>query len=153
MRVQRIYNQDLLRSVLLKPELWATLQESEGTSPDEFYPDLETNTALALIGEDNALHGFVVFDQTYHSIADTVAALAPEFWGHRDNVALGKLACAEILKTSPRIHKLVASIPVPDKQVLRYYQRLGFQREGINRKSFLRSGTLLDQYYVGKTRD
>ena len=136
-------------------ELWNSVSEDGSVGKEEYAAtvDMEGMYVLALLTghEDTLIHGFVIGRHITSTVVETHVAISPDFWGHEDNVPLGKLACTWLL-TLPGVEKLVASIPVPDKQVLRYSQRVGFQREGVNKQSFLRNGELLDQYYVGMTK-
>lgn len=156
MRIQRIYNAELLAEVVTDDQLWNAVSEDGSVGKTEYRQllDMEAMYVLALIsGEDNTeLHGFVIGRHHTNTVIETHVAIRPEYWGHDDNVRLGQLACTW-LRTLEGVEKLVASIPVPDKEVLRYSQRVGFKREGVNKKSFLRNGELLDQYYVGMTNE
>lgn len=152
MRVKRIFNRELLMSVLGKPDLWKVMNEDGVGSPEEYRPSMGRLSAIALLGDEDALHGFLVGTHRTQTVMDVHVAIDPAFWGAKANVALGRAGCKELFDLHPRVHKLVAAIPVTDKQVLRYAQRVGFQREGINRASFLRNGELLDQTYVGLQR-
>jgi RimJ/RimL family protein N-acetyltransferase len=151
MRVQRVYNQELLRSVILQPRLWKAISEDGSIGPDQYYPDMESIYAIALTHED-ALHGFVLGREYTDSVSEIHIAIAPDYWGHEHNVELGKMGTTALFEQTGA-QKLVASIPVDDKEVLRFAQRVGFQREGVNKQSFRRDGQLLDQYYVGLTRE
>jgi RimJ/RimL family protein N-acetyltransferase len=154
MRVTRVYNQELVTDMLRHPKLWEVMSEDTAVAPEEFSLDLADLFAIALLSGDNddRLHGFIIGAYRTDTIVEAHVAIHPDLWGHKDNLALAKLGVAElIIKTGA--HKLVASIPTTDTEVLRLAQRVGFKREGVNRKSFLRNGELLDQYYVGFTRD
>lgn len=151
MRAIRTRNVDLFRSVVCKDRLWNAISEDDSIGKDEYYPDPDGVILVALLDDDNLLHGFVVGRVITDSVAEAHIAIDPDLWGHKDNVDLGKLGCEVLYKETGAI-KLVASIPVTDKEVLRYAQRVGFQREGINKASFRRNGEVLDQYYVGMAR-
>lgn len=151
MRVKRILNQALLREVMLKPRLWNAVSEDDSCTPEEYWPNLESLIAIAL-ADDDVLHGFLLSRVISDSVNDVHIAIDPDHWGNPKNVQLSKLGCEYLFEQRPRLKKLVAAIPVTDSQVLRFAQRVGFQREGINKASFLRGGELLDQYYVGLKR-
>ena len=153
MRVQRVNNARLVESVLTEPDLWDAISEDDGGAPEDYCIDLDGMYAIALLGgEEDELIGFVLGRHYTDTIIETHVAISPKHWGNEDNVELGREAIQLLLEASGA-DKLVASIPVTDKEVLRFAQRVGFQREGINKKSFRRDGELLDQYYVGLTRE
>ncbi len=152
MRAVRTKNVELFRSVLLKDSLWEAISEDGSIGKDEYFPNPEGIIMVALLGEDDTLHGFVVGRKITDSIVESHVAIDPDHWGHEANVELGKLGM-QVLKRETGAIKAVASIPVDDKEVLRYAQRVGFQREGVNKASFRRGGEVLDQYYVGMKLD
>ena len=152
MRVQRLRNRELLAELITKPRLWETITEDEfGDIKDYTAPDLDRIVAMAML-EDDELHGFILGRPMTPSIVETHVVIDPDKWGHEANVPLAHLALDELFRETGAA-KFVACIPVTDAQVLRYAQRAGFKREGVNKQSFLRKGELLDQYYVGLTRE
>lgn len=151
MKATRIYNQALFKQVLTKPRLWNAISEDDSGTEDDFNPDLTRMIVLALTTEEG-LHGFLIARPLNASVTEVHIAIDPDKWGHKDNVQLGALACEWVFDNDPRTIKLVAAIPVTDVQVLRFAQRVGFQREGVNKASFIRNGEVLDQYYVGLQR-
>lgn len=138
--------------MLTETRLWATINEDTGPTVEDFFLDTDVVFAVALLGDDDDLHGFVLAHPLSGTVVSTHVCISVDYWGHKDNVHLAKLA-VELIFEIPGIQKQVASIPVTDKEVLRFAQRVGFQREGMNRSSFLRNGELLDQYYVGLTQE
>jgi L-amino acid N-acyltransferase YncA len=74
--------------------------------------------------------------------------LLPEHMDHTRRKALGKLFMKTIGKDVSPL-KLETNIPKSDTVKLRYFQQIGFKREGICRNSIVVDGTLQDQYYLG----
>ena len=148
MRLQRIYNQELVRGILTDPEIWYTFAE-DGSEPDDFFPDLNTVPCFAII--DEVPLGFMFLRDLSYSVCEVQVVLPPEQWSNKEIITAVKGAIEVVLENY--VPKVVASVPQPDKQVLRFYQRIGFQREGINKLSFVRDGELYNQYYVGMTRE
>lgn len=50
------------------------------------------------------------------------------------------------------IQKINVIIPFSHKSVHSFALKVGFQDEGINRKSFLKNSVIYDQWYMGMTR-
>lgn len=48
--------------------------------------------------------------------------------------------------------KIVAEIPEMFPNVIKFGEKMGFQREGINRKSYMKNGQICDQVYMGLSR-
>jgi len=148
LRVQTTSNVDLIKEVLNDQRLYEVTTE-DGTGPLEtFNPDVIDTIWVALI-DDETIIGFMIAEQVSKAVLSVHVAIRSDEWGNsKRNVELGKQAIA-LLLSAETIHKVVAQIPVEDQHVLRYAQRVGLRREGINRESFLRKGKLLDQYYMG----
>lgn len=147
MEVKKTRNAELIKE-LLDDETLHSVTSEDGTDPSSFEPDVYASTWLALVDDEETIRGFMVLIPTGRVTASIHVIIRPEFWGDsKTNVALGKLSVAYAFDHG--IRKLTAEIPTEDIEVLRYAQRVGFKREGINRSSFLRNGELLDQTYVG----
>ena len=147
MRVQRTVNAELIKEVLSDQRLWSASTE-DGTVPvEEFWPDCEAKVWLALIDSNDQIRGFLVGDVVSKAQVRVHIAIRSEYWGDKENVALGKLGLEWYQEQGAK--KIIATIPTEDTQVLRFAQRCGLKREGINKQSFLRNGEMLDQYYLG----
>jgi RimJ/RimL family protein N-acetyltransferase len=57
-----------------------------------------------------------------------------------------------IYDNAPKYVKITALIPVIHKNVKLFAKRIGFKEEGINRKSYLKDGKVIDQWLLGITR-
>ena len=151
MRAIATRNVELIREVLTDARLWEVCHEDGAPGPDHFVPETEYSKWIALVDHQDNFRGFVLASPLSNTMADVHVMIRPEYWGWAGNVELGKLA-VQWLWDNTTYKKLVACIPVSDKQVFRYACRVGFKREGVNRASFLRNGELLDQYYMGLQR-
>lgn len=66
----------------------------------------------------------------------------------------GRLILEWFVNDCPKqYHKLNAEIPEVYPEVYHFTKGFGFQDEGINRKSIMKDGVLIDQYRLGTTRD
>lgn len=148
MEVRRTHNAAFIAGIVGDEKLWTLINE-DGDSLDPATIETEHSIWLGLIDGQQNVRGFVIVIPKGRTEAELHVAIRPEYWGDSEtNVALGKLAVADaIARTGAR--KLTAQIPTTDHQVVRYAQRVGFQREGVNKKSYLRGGELLDQYHMG----
>ena len=54
---------------------------------------------------------------------------------------------------APSFQKLISKIPVTFPDVYGFAKKCGFQDEGLDRKSILREGVLIDRYALGITRE
>lgn len=113
-----------------------------------FVPDVERSMWLAL-SKDDTLRGFAVLSVD----SDHGARLAFEFPEEPNVMEAKALVSAAWVVLPSTIVKLTALVPVAAAARVRLYQRAGFLREGVNRKSVVGTdGRLEDQYYLGLTR-
>lgn len=149
MHVQRIYNPDLVRDLLLTPQMRAVVVEDN--DPDLTDLSLDNAYAIALL-KDDTLYGIVLGVPSTFNVLSVTIHINPQYWGDKETVPLTKLALAELF-TESDARKMVSTVPIEDANHLRHFQRVGFKREGVCKASFLRNGIMLDQYYVGLIRD
>lgn len=148
MEVRRTHNVDLILETVAEPRLFAASNE-DGATPEELRIDTRRVTWLALIDDERNVRGFVVGVPRGRATMELHVAIKPQFWGDsKPNVELGKMAVAWLAEHGG-VRKFVACIPTEDKQVVRYAQRVGLQREGVNKQSYLRNGEMIDQYHLG----
>ena len=69
-------------------------------------------------------------------------------WKHRDGKQAGKDLLAYLQKTGSTC-KFEVMIPETSKNVLRYYSRIGYKREGVSRQSARIDDELVDQVMMG----
>lgn len=72
----------------------------------------------------------------------------------RGTVELGREILAWVVdNAAPRYQKINTRVPVIYKDVIRFAKALGFQCEGIDRKSIMKKGVLVDRQNLGITFD
>ena len=149
MRIVRTQNTDLIRSVVCDPQVWAARAHDAAPAPEDWVPNTEPCIWLALLdGEPQTLRGMVLAMPESPLVYDMHIAILPQYWRSRDNVELGKAAIDWIFSHTPAL-KVVAQVPEDSPPVLRFAQRVGFKREGVNKQSAVRKGRLIDQTYLG----
>ncbi len=79
------------------------------------------------------------------------ANVIPSMWGSKRGTALCQQALAMAFEDTGAL-KFVAQVPDSSPETQKMAEAIGFSREGINTKSFLRDGVLHDQVYFGMTR-
>ena len=58
-----------------------------------------------------------------------------------------------ILNNIPGFHKLTSCVPQSQRHVLQYALKMGMVKEGVNRWSFAKNNSIMDQILVGITRE
>lgn len=150
-KATRTYNADLVRSIMLRPEILATVAE-DGQDPADYQPDVEGDCWLVMTAPDDVLVGLYCLDARNAVTVEIHAQVLPE---HRKvySKATGEAALGWILENMPECHKVTASVPAIYPNVLKFTTQFGFQVEGVNRLSYLKNGKIHDQWMLGITRD
>jgi RimJ/RimL family protein N-acetyltransferase len=147
MNVLRVFDPEVVKSILLRPEIVATIAE-EGC--DDFEPDMERNIWLLMKSGDTEV-GVYQIERINGITAQIHANVLPE---HRKphSKATGRAALNWVMHNLPDIHKIIAVIPTLYPNVRDFTMSFGFVVEGVNRQSYLKDGAIHDQWILGITR-
>lgn len=153
-RVTRTTDIDLIKSIVSNPESFATRAE-DGLSITEMSPTVGPSIYWMLLiseedGQEPEVRGLAIGSHLTHTVLDFHIIVLPQYWRSPLNAKLAALAVKYML-THSTAAKVVATVPVTFQPVIRFLQRIGFKREGINRVSFRKNGKLVDQIYLGFT--
>lgn len=148
MIASRIFDPEVVKSFLLRPEIVATIAE-DGCG-DGFEPDMERNIWLLMKSGDTEV-GVYQIERINGITAQIHANVLPE---HRKphSKATGRAALDWVYANLPDIHKIIAVIPTLYPNVRDFTLSFGFVLEGINRQSYLKNGAFHDQWMLGITR-
>jgi RimJ/RimL family protein N-acetyltransferase len=149
MKAVRTYDNELVARLMRLPELWATVAE-DGQNPDLYVPDCE-NACWLLMIEGEELVGLYNLHAHNSVTVEIHAHVFPEF-RKKHSYDTGIAALSWVIDNSD-YQKVVAVIPTIYLNVKRFTCSFGFKEEGVNRKSYLKSGELVDQWLLGITRD
>lgn len=155
MEVRQVNNPDLIREFITQPDLYDRLSEDHSASTDSWIPNLHLSLwamVYDVIDDELDIWGMFAFVPETQIVYRFHPAISPQHWGDKQNVEAGKLVLEWFWEHTDAL-KLVGKAPVIYPDALKWGQRLGFKREGIQRNSFLKNGELHDQYHVGLNRD
>ena len=94
------------------------------------------------------MHAYQISDiRTYVN-----AVLLPEANKDPERNATLELVFQYLFNSFPDMQKLEVTIPVSDKKKTRMFSKLGFNREGVSKKSIRVDGELVDQTFMGRLR-
>lgn len=154
MKAIKLDNAALIHEFITRPELYQRLAEDDSVPAEQWMPNLELSIWVAVYemceGEPDIIGMFAFVPET-KIIYRFHPAIAPKHWGKKKNIDAGKLAL-DWLWGNTDAEKVVGKVPVIFPDLLKWGQRLGFKREGIQRKSFKKNGELVDQYYMGMSK-
>lgn len=151
-KIVRTHNSDVVRRILTVPALYDVVMDDTAPAPEDYEPFMHETIYHLLAVRGNKVLALFVIHPMNNTVAVMHANVLPKFWGEREqNAAIGK-AVIQWVWDNTEFHKIVATVPVIYKKVLGYAQRIGMQREGIMRKSYMKDGELHDQYHLGVNR-
>lgn len=141
----RIFETDIIKSIMF--ELWDTVAE-DGQEKADYKPNMDD--AWVAIHDDDKIVGLYNF-HPLNSVTLQIHAQVRKEYRKEYSFATGQAALKWFLETS--YQKLVAEVPVIYPNVRDFCLSQGFSLEGINRKSCRKEGKLIDQWYLGITRE
>jgi hypothetical protein len=152
MELKPLIDPELIKFIITEPELWSRLKE-DGSNPDAYEPNMSPTSLYLGIYVEDLLIGLFSFHQKNLSTIDIHANILKDYRKLYAKEA-GRLAIAYFAyNTHNTVQKLVAEIPVIYKDVYHFSLNNGLVDEGINRKSILKDGQLVDQHMLGITKE
>ena len=141
---------NFIKQFITAPEIWERASE-DGIDKDEFNPSSDDLHLILKIKDKIA--GICMVKRinaiTFHFHPYLLKPYRPYYW---------KEAHKKFFKwmmdnaTSP-LEKLVTSIPMCFPVVKNCAVNFGFKIEGVNRKSYIKNGEILDQWNLGMTKN
>lgn len=139
MIIRRTEDTDKIKSVLCDEWIYDRISEDGTPSAEEYEP---TTNAVYLTDDD--LSGVMIFHpingatfETHIQMLDKSKAM--EFCQ----------SCIEWIWNNSEAIKIVAQIPEIYPDVCRFAEKSGFEKEGVNRASYLKGGKVHSQIYYG----
>jgi len=147
--IKRTHDMQFVKEVMTHPRIWKWISD-DGCSVETFDPvDSDKLYWLTPVGESRM---GVFFVHPHNTVTYEIhTAILPEYWGNGSD-----LAAIEVLKwifSNTPCQKLITHVPQNNPFALRFAKFAGLQIEGINRKSFMKNGQLLDQYLLGISKE
>jgi hypothetical protein len=138
---------------MLEDEIWDRVSE-DGNRKEDYRPQIVKGVLwLGIYAKDNTLIGIFVFNQLTLTIIKFHACIIKKYRQEYAKEA-GRLGIIYFsYHLDDRVKKAVLEIPVCYPEVCMYSLRNGFVKEGINRKSVMKKGKLIDQYLLGITKE
>lgn len=145
----RTFDTEIVEGFMRLPEIWGTVAE-DGQKKDEFKADCSGECWLLMMSGTEFIGAYNL--HSHNRITVEIHAHVLPIHRKKHSYDTGIAALSWIIENT-KYKKVVASIPVIYKNVKRFTCSFGFKEEGINRKSYLKCGEVVDQYLLGITRD
>ena len=154
-RFERTRDLEIVRSILTHPAIWRHVIDDGGPDAHNWQPcshPLIWYVLAYLPGtpEGEQLLGLYAFYPENSICYQIHTAFLPNAWGGATAEA-GRQIFPWMWRESGAF-RIVASVPDDNRLVLRYAERSGMTRFGVNEKSFCRGGKFRDQILLGISR-
>lgn len=150
-RFERTRDLSLVRAILTDEAIWRHIVDDGGPDARNWQPCDHPGIWYVLVRDAHkALLGIYAFYPQNAICFEIHTAFLPHAWGPATTAA-GREIFAWMWASSPAL-RIVANVPADNRLVLRYAERSGMTRYGVNKASFLRGGRLHDQILLGISR-
>lgn len=139
---------EIVRSILSHPAIWPHIHDDLS---NECNP-LDAEGLFWLLIEDEEGPAGVFLLHAHNGVCYEVhTCLLPRTWGAKAREAT-QLCRSWMFENTP-CQKLITNVPEYNLLALRFAKRCGMTPEGVNRKSYLKNGVLMDQTVLGLTKE
>lgn len=146
--VERTYNKEAIKRIIFDPVIWDCIAE-DGQAKADFEPDVDSECWL-LMSVDNEAIALYNIHALNGVTAQIHAHVLPEYRKQHSRET-GRIALQYIIDNTD-YQKIIAVIPETYDNVIKFTMSFGFVAEGVNRKSIMKNGELIDQWMLGATR-
>lgn len=144
-------NVEEVEAIFKDPELFERIAE-DGIKPEDYVVPFDDHQKYLMIMNGDDVIGVWSLYPTNRTTLRIHCNILMPFREHGKEAGLRVLQW--FVDECPRQYqKLNAEIPVIYPEVYHFTKNFGFHDEGINRKSILKKGEIVDQYRLGITRD
>jgi len=130
---------DKIKSVLCDEWIYNRISEDGTPSAEEYEPPTD-----AVYLTDNDLSGVMIF----HPINAATFEIHVQMLDKSKAMEFGR-SCIKWMWSNSEAIKIVAQIPEIYPDVCRFAEKNGFEKEGVNRSSYLKGGKVYSQIYYG----
>lgn len=150
-RIEPIHDERLIASAIRHPRIYPHV--SDDGCPDAASFKVVLNDAMRFLGvyEGGRFHGLFVIHAHNFVLYEVHTCLLPSIWGERAISAARALVAWVFAETSCR--RLVTSVPQGNVLAMRLARAAGLVEYGINPRSLMRGGVLIDQVLLGIDKD
>jgi hypothetical protein len=148
----RTRNLDLVRSIVTHPKIWPNVIDDYSPPQEAWVPNPSESVCYVLVLDGNEALGVVAFLSLSHIIFEIHPLFFPEtWWSNRAKAAA--LASIDWIWKNTDCQRIVGNVPLlKHRTKLRFPAELGMVQHGINVKSFMKNGQLVDQVEFGISR-
>jgi RimJ/RimL family protein N-acetyltransferase len=136
-----------IRKLALHPRIFPSISDDYTNDRESWKPTESELLIYLLAKDDQGIFGFAAFIPQTHVQYGAHMAFLPRSYGNLALTAFKEMLAWMWRETKAR--RLVGEVPRNNHLGIRFARRAGFEFYGINKRSTLRGGRLLDQVCLG----
>lgn len=145
-----IHGIELITETIRHPRIWPSVSDDSSPEPEQFKPIISDAVIYLGMFADDEYHGLFMLHQHNAVCWEVHTCLLPSAWGKASVFAS---ACVEWTFNEIDCRRLITNVPENNVLAKRLAISVGMQQFGINHKSFLKNGILLDQTMLGISKE
>jgi RimJ/RimL family protein N-acetyltransferase len=145
--VERTFDLPLVRRLATDPAIFPFVSDDHHSDPEKWQP-LESEIVRQLVAsDDQGYFGFGIFIPDTWTAWKAHIGFLPRSYGEKAHTSFRKMLDWMWANTEAR--RIVGEISVENRKAIHFAKRCGFKEYGVNEKSKLKGGVLLDQVCLG----
>lgn len=151
LRIEPIQDERLIACAMRHPRIYPHISDDACPSADQFKVVLNDSLLYLGVFEGHNFLGLFLAHPHNHVTYEVHTCLLPEAWGGHA-VQAGRAVIRWLWDCTP-CHRVVTSVPEGNLLALRLAKAVGMTEYGVNPRSLMRAGVLLDQTLLGVSKD
>lgn len=150
MKVLLTDDMELVRAIMMEKDIWARAAE-DCVDKESWFPGYDKMTAWLLCVDDDDIVGVILL-HTDTSVSIKMHPYLRSQYREKGRIMMKAFYEWILENGQSNIAKITVTIPINQAKVINFAKKVGFQKEGINRDSYLKDGQLYGQQNLGITR-
>ena len=148
-RIERTNDIEYIKQCVTHPKIWDYSTDDGSVEKDKYVPPIADAIYWLLVVEDIPFGVFLLYP--HNSICYEVhTCLLPDIWGRSVECTLAGINW--VWENTP-CRRIITNVPKYNRLAKRLAERSGFVQFGINPKSYLKNGSLHDQFMLGISKE
>ena len=153
MTFERTHDLEIVGSIITHPRIWPNVIDDFSPPREEFQPSPSEAIYYVLPKEDGRVLGAICFAMLSNVVYEIHPVLLPETWWALGKAKEATLGAMNWIWENTKCQRIVGYVPLLSHRTkLRFPPKLGMAQYGVNPKSFLKNGALVDQVMFGVSR-
>jgi len=151
---KRTFKYALVREIFIHPRIWPYVSDDGSPAPDDYRVPEDPNVWYVLVldvGEAGAeLLGCWTFHPHNLVCWEVHTCLLPVAWGDT-GLEAGRAVIRWVWQNTP-CRRIITNVAITNRLALHFARNAGLKEYGLNEKSWLKGGKLIDQVCLGISR-